>query len=172
MLPPSSREFQGSRSCRVTYRSPIYRYHPTIGGSRLTPCSPGARWVSETSDKPISRAPVEQLLGAVIWPAGFGLRILVPCSIGGLFSPLPFYIDDHFTSSPHDSSQRISLDSPPSSVIVSAHSVFSSEDQPFGKCDLIIWPVISSVAFAALSPPMFVQTRNAASRSGATHANA
>src|SRR5215475_8592476 len=37
MLPPSSREFQGNRSCRVTYRSPIYRYQPTIGGSRLTP---------------------------------------------------------------------------------------------------------------------------------------
>src|SRR5262245_45077146 len=37
MLPPSSREFQGNRSCRVTYRSPIHQYQPTIGGSRLTP---------------------------------------------------------------------------------------------------------------------------------------
>ncbi len=83
-----------------------------------------------------------------------------------------FFIEVRFISSSHDSSQGMGLDTPPSSLIVSANSALSSEDQPFGKCDLSIGAIISFTAFIALSPPIFVQTRIATSRSGATHANA
>jgi hypothetical protein len=86
----------------------------------LTPCSPGARCASAEIIKLDPRAPVQQLLGTVVWQAVFGLGILARCSIGGLFSPLSFYVEARFTSSPLDSPQRISLDTPPSSLLVSA----------------------------------------------------
>ena len=68
--------------------------------------------------------------------------------------------------------QRASLTSCARRQICSPKAQSWFEDQPFGKCDLSIGAVISSAAFVALSPPIFVQTRTATSRSGATHANA
>src|SRR5215468_5338539 len=64
MIPPSSREFQGNRSCRVTYRSPIYRYQPTIGRNRLTPGFTGAaRSTPKERNSHVARRLVQPLVG-------------------------------------------------------------------------------------------------------------
>jgi hypothetical protein len=63
---------------------------------------------------------VQQLLGTFDSQERFGLGLSAYRSIGGRFSPLSFYIEEHFTSSPHGSPHRTSLGTPPSPLIVSA----------------------------------------------------
>jgi hypothetical protein len=67
------------------------------------------------------RAPVQQLLGTIVCQKRFGLGILARCFIGGLFSPLSFYVEVLFTSLTDDSSQGTDIHTPPSLMIVSAH---------------------------------------------------
>jgi hypothetical protein len=69
----------------------IYRFYSFRNAWRLTPCSPGARRSLATITKPASRAPVQRLLGTIVYQKRFGPRILAHCSIGGLFSPLFFF---------------------------------------------------------------------------------
>jgi hypothetical protein len=71
-------------------------------------------------DKPVSRAPVQQLLGTIVCQKRFGLDILARCFTAGLFSPLSFYVEALFTSLTDDSTQGPGIDTPPSSMIVSA----------------------------------------------------
>ncbi len=128
-----------------------------LAGRRLTPCSPGARCASAETIKPNSRAPVQQLLGTVVWHARFGLGILAHRSIGGLFSSLSFYIEARFTPSPHDSSQGIGLDSPPSLVIVSANSLATCSLIE-ARLELLIVR-LAQAAFAMLCPSHLIDCR-------------
>src|SRR5205085_3330449 len=83
MLPPSSREFQGNKSCRGTYHSPIIDTRATIPNNRLTFVE-GA----EYSLLHLVRAGLKELLGGLFPGSAHQVKPLLPVSFTSKVLPV------------------------------------------------------------------------------------